>query len=243
MSTTERLIQRTFVELADTLVDDYDIISFLDTLAQRVADLLGVSACGLVLVDHHGTLNLVAASSEESRMLELVQLQSAEGPCLDCYRTGAPVHSADLAAADDRWPRFAAAARAAGYQAVHALPMRMRDTVIGAMNLFSAGTQPLDADAVELGQALADVATIGIVHERTVRHYEVVTEQLQTALNSRILIEQAKGVLAERQHISVDQAFDYLRSHARATNHKLVDTAAEVVDGSIDIGPPPTARR
>lgn len=240
MSTTERLVQRTFVELADTLVDDYDVISFLDTLAHRVAGLLEVDACGLTLVDHHGTVNLVAASSEDSRLLELVQLQNSEGPCLDCYRTGAPVHCADLTIADGRWPRFAPTARGMGFNAVHALPMRLRDTVIGALNLFSVTPQPLAPDRIELGQALADVATIGIVHERTVRQYEVVTEQLQAALNSRIRIEQAKGVLAERMAVSVDEAFHMLRTHARASNQKLSAIAQAVIDGAeINASPSP----
>lgn len=235
MRTIERLVQRTFVELADTLVDDYDVIAFLDTLAGRVPKLLDVAACGVVLVDHHGMLNLVAASSEDSRMLELVQLQNAEGPCLDCYNTAAPVVVADLNDAADRWPQFAPTARARGFRAVHALPMRLRDTVLGAMNLFSTTPGPLNGGRIELGQALADVATIGIVHERAVRQYEVITEQLQTALNSRILIEQAKGVLAERLNVTVEEAFITLRDHARSTGRKLVDTAQLVIDGTAEI--------
>ena len=239
MSTGERILQRTFVELADTLVDDYDIIGFLDTLAHRVTDLLEVAACGVVLVDHHGLLNLVAASDEDSRMLELVQLQNSEGPCLECYHHVASVHIQDLDAAADRWPRFVPAARALGFRGVHALPMRLRDTTLGAMNLFSTEPQPLATERIELAQALADVATIGIVHERTVHQYEVITEQLQTALDSRILIEQAKGVLAERLVVTVDEAFEALRGHARANGRKLVDVARSVVEGSVEISRQP----
>jgi transcriptional regulator with GAF, ATPase, and Fis domain len=241
MSTIDRRARDTFVELADTLVADYDVIDFLDMLARRAVDLLGVTACGLLLVDHHQVLNLVAASSEQTRLLELFQLQNSEGPCLDCYHTGMPVHSSDLAEVEERWPLFAPAAIDTGYAAVQALPMRLRDATIGAMNLFSAAPGALDPEAIALGQALADVATIGILHERAVRQHEVVTGQLQAALNTRILIEQAKGVLAERLSISVDDAFTALRGHARAGNHKLRDVATAVIDGSLDITalPPP----
>ena len=235
MSTTEQLVQRTFVELADTLVDDYDVIGFLDTLARRVTELLDVTACGIVLADHHGVLNLVAASSDDSRMLELMQLQNSEGPCLECYTSGAPVHCADLTAEGIRWPRFAPAACGRGFRGVHAIPMRLRESVIGAMNLFTARVQPLGTDRIALGQALADIATIGIMHERTIRQYEVVTEQLQTALNSRILIEQAKGVLAERLGTSIDEAFSLLRKYSRTRNEKLVDIARAIVDGRLQL--------
>ncbi|WP_053205531.1 GAF and ANTAR domain-containing protein [Jiangella muralis] len=234
MTTTDRQVREAFVELADTLVDDYDVIDFLDVLAQRVVKLLNVTACGIVLVDHHATLNLVAASAEQTRLLELFQLQNSEGPCLECYQTGVAVHSADLRADDERWPRFAPAARASGYAAVHALPMRLRDKVVGAMNLFDETGGALDEEVLALAQALADVATIGILHERTVRRHEAVTEQLQAALNSRIMIEQAKGVLAERLAVSMDDAFAIMRDHARSTNRKLRDVAAAVVDGRPD---------
>jgi GAF domain-containing protein len=237
MTITDRQVRETFVELADTLVDDYDVLDFLDVLAVRVVDLLDVAACGLVLVDHHGTLNLMAASSDESRLLELSQLQNDEGPCLDCYHTGASVSSADLRV-DGRWPRFTAVAGATGYVAVHALPMRLRDTVIGAMNLFGATPGALDDEALHLAQAFADIATIGILHERTIRQHEAVTEQLQGALNTRILIEQAKGVLAERLSVSMDDAFELMRDQARSSNRKLRDIAAAVI-GRPDPGTDP----
>lgn len=239
MTATDRRARDTFVELADTLVADYDVIDFLDTLAGRVVDLLGVTACGLLLVDHHQALNLVAASSEQARLLELFQLQNSEGPCLECYRAGTPVQCPDLTRVGQRWPRFARAALDTGYTAVHALPMRLRNEVIGAMNLFSATPGALDTEAVALGQALADVATIGILHERAVRRHEVITEQLQAALNSRILIEQAKGVLAEQLNVSVDDAFAVLRAHARAGNRKLREVAFAVIDGTLDLTAPP----
>lgn len=238
MSSTDRRVRETFVELADTLVDDYDVLGFLDLLAHRVVELLDVDACGVVLADHRGTLNLVAASSEETRMLELSQLQNSEGPGLDAFRAGLPVTFDDLAAGgDERWPRFAPAARSAGFAAVHALPMRLREMVVGAMNMFGRAPGSLAGESLALGQALADVATIGILHERGARHHEVVAGQLQSALDSRILVEQAKGVLAERLSVSVDDAFALLRGHARSTNSKLRDVAADVVDGTItDLG-------
>lgn len=235
MSSTDRLVRETFVELADTLVDDYDIIGFLDNLAHRVVRLFSVADCGLVLVDHHGTLNLVAASSEPTRLLELYQLQSSEGPCLDCFRSGEPAQCGDLATADEQWPQFAPAARAAGFAAVQAVPMRLRETAIGAMNLFSSRPVLLDDDEVGLARALADVATIGILHERTLRFHEGVTEQLQSALNSRILIEQAKGMLAEHLGTSVDEAFNLLRDYVRSRNLKLRDVARLITEGKLDI--------
>lgn len=235
MSSTESRVRETFVELADTLVDEYDVIDFLDMLAGRVVELLDVTACGLVLADHNGRLNMVAASKESARVLELFQLQNDEGPCLECYRHSTRVRCPDLGDADERWPQFAPAARDAGYAAVEAIPMRLRDTVVGALNVFSARPGVLNAEASALGQALADVATIGILHERTIRHYEDVTGQLQTALNSRILVEQAKGVLAERLNSSVDDAFSVLRDHARSANQRLHDVAQAVVDGNVHI--------
>jgi len=233
MSATDRRVREVFIELSDTLVDDFDIIEFLDRLAARCSELLGVSACGILLADHHGVLNLVAASTEQARLVELTQLQNSEGPCLDAFSTGHPVQHPDLREAQDRWPRFTAAAVGAGYLSVQALPMRLRDTVVGAVNLFSKSTGQLDADTITLGQALADAATIGIVHQRAMARQEIVTEQLQTALNSRVLIEQAKGVLAERSRITPAEAFVVMRSYARRQKRTLTSVAAAVVDHTL----------
>ena len=235
MSASDRRVRDAFVEMADTLVAGFDVIDFLEMLARRAVDLLGVTACGLLLVDHHGTLNLVAASTERARLLELFQLQNSEGPVLECFDRGQPVQCPDLAQAGTRWPRFARAARDGGFRAVHALPMRLRAETIGAMNLFSADAGALDPEAVEVGQALADVATIGILHERAARRREVITEQLQAALKSRVLIEQAKGALAAGLQISVDEAFAELRKYARDNNYKLRDIAEAVVVRGLDI--------
>src|SRR5690242_7807708 len=203
-----------FVEMADTLVDDFDVIDFLHVLTERCVQLLGISAAGLLLTDGQDTLQLVAASSERTRLLELFQLQTDQGPCVDCFHTGQPISVADLPTAG-RWPRFTAAAAEVGFSAVHALPMRLRTEVIGALNLFDVEPGALDEGKLRIGQALADVATIGLLQQRAIHRRDVVTEQLQAALNGRILIEQAKGVLAERLRLPVDQAFTVLRSGAR----------------------------
>ena len=209
---------------------------FLNGLTERCVQVLGVSAAGLLLTDGRDTLQMIAASSERSRLLELFQLQTDQGPCLDCFRTGQPVSVADLPSAG-RWPRFTAAAAEVGFAAVHALPMRLRTEVIGALNLFDTEPGPLDDGRLRIGQALADVATIGLLQHRAIRRRDVITEQLQTALNSRILIEQAKGVLAERLHLDVAEAFTVLRDVARNNNRRLSELAEAIVDGSEQIPP------
>jgi transcriptional regulator with GAF, ATPase, and Fis domain len=230
-----------FVEMADTLVADFDVIDFLHTLTERCVQLLGVSAAGLLLTDQRGMLQVVAASSERTRLLELFQLQTDQGPCVACFRTGRPLSVADLPASASRWPRFAAAAAEVGFAAVHALPMRLRDNVIGALNLFDVNPRALPEGQLHIGQALADVATIGLLQERAIRRGDSVTDQLRTALNSRILIEQAKGVLAERLQLDMDQAFRLLRDSARSNNRRLSDLALAIVDGSEQLLP--SARR
>jgi len=226
-----QLLSEAFVELTDTMVADFDVIDFLHVLTSRSVELLDVSAAGLLLADSRGELRVVAASSEAARLLELFQLQSDQGPCLDCFRSGRPVAATSLSA-DRRWPRFAAAAGQAGFSAVQALPMRLRNQVIGALNLFRDTPGAFDADSVHVGQALADVATIGLLHERSMRRSDTLNEQLQTALNSRVIIEQAKGKLAERLGIDVNQAFTLLRDQARNRNQRLSDLARAFVDGT-----------
>jgi transcriptional regulator with GAF, ATPase, and Fis domain len=227
-----QLLSATFVELTDTMVADFDVIDFLHVLTDRTVQLLDVAAAGLLLADPRGELRVVAASSDAARLLELFQLQNDQGPCLDCFRAGQPVDAPDLAAAAQRWPRFAAAAQQAGFAAVQALPMRLRDQVIGALNLFRATPGAFDPGGIRIGQALADVATISLLHERSMRHSDMLNEQLQTALNSRVIIEQAKGKLAERLGLDMSQAFSLLRDHARARNLRLSDLAQGFVDGS-----------
>ena len=236
------LLAETFVELTDTMVAGFDVIDFLHLLTDRSAQLLDVSAAGLLLADPRGDLRLVAASSEAARLLELFQIQNDQGPCLDCFRAGAPVSAPDLAAAAGRWPRFAAAAQEAGFAAVQALPMRLRDQVIGALNLFSASPGELSAADIRVGQALADVATISLLHERGIRQSDALNEQLQTALNSRVLIEQAKGKLAERLGVDMEQAFNLLRDYARSRNLHLSDLARAFIDGTESLTGPAANR-
>ena len=226
------LLSDTFVELTDTMVVGFDVIDFMHMLTNRSVQLLDVSAAGLLLADPRGDLRVVAASSEAARLLELFQLQNDEGPCLDCFRSGQPVQAADLAAVAPRWPRFAPAAGQAGFTAVQALPMRLREQVIGALNLFRASPGPFDPTNVRVGQALADVATISLLQERNMRHSDTLNEQLQTALNSRVIIEQAKGKLAERLGLDMDQAFNLLRESARTQNRRLSDLAQAFVNGT-----------
>jgi len=221
-----------FVELADTLIDDFDLVDFLSQVTHRCADVLSVAAAGVLLTDQRGGLRVVAASTEETRLLELLQTQIDEGPCSDCFHTGRAVVVADLSTETERWPRFATEAIRTGFHSVHALPMRLRSDVIGALNLFGRRVGVLDDETIRLGQALADVATIGLLQERAIRHRETLAEQLQTALNSRVVIEQAKGVIAERRQVDMDQSFSLLRNAARNTNRRLSEFAQAVVDGT-----------
>jgi len=225
-------MSETFVELADTMVTGFDMMDFLHALTGRSVQLLNVSAAGLLLADPRGELRVVAASSEAARLLELFQLQSDQGPCLDCFRSGQPVTAADLTTQAGHWPRFAAAARDAGFTAVQALPMRLREQVIGALNLFRAAPGPFDPATVRIGQALADVATISLLHKRSMERIDTLTEQLQGALDSRVIIEQAKGKLAERLGTDTNQAFSLLRDFARARNLRLSDLAQAFVEGT-----------
>ncbi|MEU9960653.1 GAF and ANTAR domain-containing protein [Streptomyces sp. NPDC050982] len=228
----QQLLAKTFVELADNLVADFDLIDFLRLLTDRCVGMLGAGAAGVLLADRDGKLRVMAASDEQVRLLELFQLQNDEGPCLECFRTGAPVIVPDLAREADRWPRFVTAAHLSGFGAVQALPMRLRDEVVGALNLFRATPGPFDPAATLIAQALADVATISLLQQRTTHRSTVLNEQLQTALNSRVLIEQAKGKLAERQNIDMEQAFTALRGYARSHNRRLVDVARAFINGS-----------
>jgi transcriptional regulator with GAF, ATPase, and Fis domain len=235
----ERHLTDVFVEMADTLVADFDLIDFLHMLTQRCVQLLDVSASGLLLTDQRGALRVTAASTEQTRLLELFQLQVDEGPCLDCFRAGEPVAVPDLSDAADRWPQFAPAAVDTGFAAVAALPMRLRDEVIGALNLFDTRRATVTADKQRLGQALADIATIGILQERAIRTRDILTQQLETALHSRIIIEQAKGVIAEREGLDTGQAFERLRAVSRSRNRRLAELAQMIVEGSELLPPPP----
>jgi len=241
----ETTLAKTLVELADTLVADFDVVELLTVLTDGCIDVLDVGAAGLMLVAPEGDLRVMASSSETMRILELFELQSQEGPCLDCYRTGRPVLNHDLATADDRWPRFAPEALAVGFHTVHALPMRLRGTVVGALNLFHIHPGDMRQADIDAAQAMADVATIAILQHRAAHEAQLLNEQLDRALNSRVVIEQAKGMLAERLGVDLEQAFATLRNHARNHNHQLVEVARNIVDGTITastLDPPPPAK-
>ena len=223
-------LARIFVEVADTLVDEFDLIDFLQMLVTRAAELINNSTAGLLLSDQHNELRFMAASDENTRSLELFQAQNKQGPCLDAFRTGRPVVNIDLEHGSTLWPLFAPTAAAAGFRTVHAFPLRLRREVIGALNIFGSTTGMAFDDAdTQIMQALADVAAIALLQERSIHHSELLTEQLQGALNSRIIIEQAKGVLANTHHTTPDQAFTLLRDYARRGNHRLLDIAITVV--------------
>lgn len=217
-----------FVDVADTLVDEFDVVEFLQMLSQRVAGLFDTGEVGLMLADHRNRLTFMAASDESARLMELFQLQYGEGPCLDAFRTARPVTNVNLAGATEKWPGFAPRAAQAGFESAHAFPLRLRKEVIGAMGVFGSSTELDEADA-QIVQSLADVAVIGLLQERTIRRGEVLTGQLQGALNSRIVIEQAKGIVAQAHVVSPDDAFTLIRDFARRNNRRLSEVAETIV--------------
>jgi hypothetical protein len=238
----EALLARTFVELADTLVDDFDVVELLTLLARRCVEMLDVAAAGLMLVSAEGDLRVVASSSEEMRLVELFEIQSQEGPCPECYRTGEASVTEEIMADDVRWPLFGPVALKAGFRAAHALPMRLRGVTIGALNLFRTEAGGLDKSDLVAAQALADVATIAILQHRAAIQAHLVVDQLNHALNSRVMIEQAKGILAERSGLDMEGAFSWLRAHARNNNQLLVDVAQSIIDGRLAPDPPVAGR-
>ena len=229
MTVSAERLAKVFVEVADTLVDEFDIIEFLQMLAHRVAGLVDASAVGILLADQQGRLQFMAASDENTKLLELFQLQNYDGPCLDAFNTARPVINVDLRAAGGRWPRFAPRAATSGFRSVHAFPLRLRGDVIGAMNVFGTDVGGFDDADVQIVQALADVAAIGLLQARAIRRGEILTEQLQGALNSRVIIEQAKGAIAQARNITVDAAFELIRAYARRTNSRLSEVARQIV--------------
>ena len=230
----EPRLAHVFVELADTLIDQFDVIDFLYLLVDRSVELLHVDAAGIVLADRRSRLRVLASSAEQARLLELFELQNSEGPCLDCYLSGEPVVNVDAGAARERWPRFSEVLVAAGFRSAHALPLRLRTQVIGAMNLFCARAQ-LSEDDLVIGQALADVATIGLLQERAVHHQEVLAAQLEAALNNRTLIEQAMGVLVEGSGLEPQTALNQMLSYARRRQRQLAAVATDVIERSLDV--------
>jgi len=232
----ETLLAHTFVDVADTLVADFDVVDFLTVLTSRCVELFELSEAGLLLADPPRGLRVAASSSHDARVQELLGLQHDDGPSLDCYRTGEPVRCEDLSSAVERWPRFAPKALASGWASVHALPMHLRDDVIGSLNLLRAEPGSLPPADLVAAQALADVATIGILQHRAAEEHRLLAEQLLCALNSRIAIEQAKGVLAEHARLGMDEAFAALRRYARDNNQRLVDVSHAVVERRLAAG-------
>lgn len=230
-----RRVSAAFVKIADTLVADYDVVDLLHTLVDESVALLDAAAAGLLLVDPAGDLQVMASTSEESQLVEVLQLEAGVGPCVDCFRTGTVVAINDIAADGAPWPHFQAAALSQGFESVHAVPMRLRGNTIGALNLFRHETGPLSTEDAALAQAFADVATISLLQERALRESDIVNEQLQRALNSRIMIEQAKGVIANTANVTIDQAFFLLRSYARSHNQPLSQISKNVVERTITI--------
>jgi GAF domain-containing protein len=231
--TREADVVRSFVEMADTLVDDYDVVDLLTRLSHRCVSLLGVSAAGVMLVSPTGHLGLAASSSEAMRLLELFELQAQEGPCLDAFRTGERIEQENLDAQTGRWPSFAAAALEAGFQSAIALPLRLRDVTLGALNLLNTDRNPTDEADLIVVRAFADLAALSILQHRASEEAQHLNEQLSAALSSRVVIEQAKGVIAERAGLHLDEAFAQLRAYARNHNRRLTDVAQAVVDGTL----------
>jgi hypothetical protein len=228
-------LAETFVELADTLVAGFDSVEFMHLLANRCVATLEVDAAGILLVDHHGELQVLGSSSDRARLIELFELQHRQGPCMECYLTSAPVTVASFTGSPQRWPEFSAVAKDAGFGALHALPMRLREQTVGALNLFSVEEGELSEPTLRVAQAMADVATIGLLQAQIISHRELLAGQLQHALQSRVLIEQAKGVLAERLQIDMSTAFETLRQYARSHRDYLSNVAENVIAGTIDM--------
>jgi transcriptional regulator with GAF, ATPase, and Fis domain len=237
----EALVVRALVEMADTLVGDFDVVDLLTRLADGCVNLLGVSAAGVMLASAQGDLRLVASSSEAMRVLELFELRAQEGPCLDGFRTGEPVEHENLRAGSGPWPQFASAAIEAGFQSVSALPLRLRHAIIGALNLFNVEQTPIEAVNLVMARAFADLAAISVMQHRASTETQRVNQELSHALTSRILIEQAKGVIAGRTGIGIEEVFARLRRYARSHELRLTDVAQAAIDGTLDAlawGPP-----
>jgi GAF domain-containing protein len=232
--TREADVVQSLVDLADTLVGDYDVVDLLTGLTDRCVRLLGATAAGVMLASAGGGLRLVASSSETMRVLELFELQAEEGPCLDAFRTGERVAHENLRAGTGRWPRFATVALEAGFRSVFALPLRLRDMTIGALNLASEEQAPMAEADVLVARAFADLATISVIHQRATVETQSVNEQLSRALTSRIVIEQAKGVVFARSGVDMSEGFVRLRAYARSHNLHLTDVAQAAIDGTLD---------
>jgi GAF domain-containing protein len=233
--TRESRLLETFVTLTDSLVADYDVLDVLQTLVDRAVELFDAAAGAIHLRGNDGALTVAASTSERSSFIGLLQLNAGEGPCITAISTGRLVTSHDAAALQQRWPRFAAASRERGYVGVHAIPLRLRGEVIGSLNLFRETEGALNGADAQAAQALADVATISVLQHRTTADATLAADQLQRALESRVVIEQAKGYLARAFGIDMDNAREILRRHARTTQRRLTDVAVDVASGSVPL--------
>ncbi len=229
----ETQINNAFVAVADTLTTDFDVVELLHTLVEQCTQILGIAAGGLMLVDEEGHLQLMTSTNEEADFVEVMQINASEGPCIDCFTSGVAVSVPDIQTIGARWPVFQAAALQGGFRSAHATPLKLRGQVIGTMNLFGTKPEALSDRNAAVAQALSDVATIGILQERLVREGSIVAEQLHAALDSRIVIEQAKGMVAQSLSIDMDQAFAVLRAHARNRNLTMRFVAEEVSNGRL----------
>lgn len=234
MTTREDLLARTMVDLADSLVDDFDIVELLTILTDRCIELFGITASGIVLRAPSGDLRVMVSSSDSMHLLELFELQAQEGPCLECVRNGEPLVNVSLDDTSERWPRLTPRARTAGFRTVHAVPLRLRGEIIGALNLFHDTDATLSDGEVRMVQALADVATISLLHHRVASEAQLLNEQLERALQSRVTIEQAKGMVAQQSGLDMERSFALLRGHARRTGRRLAELAADIVAGEAD---------
>jgi GAF domain-containing protein len=231
----ETRISAAFVALADTLTTEFDVVDLLHTLVQQSVEILDMRAGGIMVADGAGELQLMASTSEAATLVEVMQLAAASGPCIDCFKNGAAVSVSDIEDVVSRWPEFSGAALAQDFRSVLATPMKLRGRVIGTMNLFGATAAEVSARDAAVAQALADVATIGILQERLIREGNLIEEQLQHALDSRIMIEQAKGVIAHSLSLSMDDAFGLLRKYARDGNLTIRSVAKRVSDRELSV--------
>jgi hypothetical protein len=228
-----RAFLETFVTLTDTLVDDFDLIELLHLLTMRAVDFTAADEVGILLIGDEDVLQCLAASTERTRLLELFQIQNAQGPCRDCVVTGAPITVADLQTQQDRWPLFTPRALSVGFRSVDTVPLRLRGQTLGAMNLFSVQRDGIGPGGRLVAQAMADVATIGILQQRSLREAQTLSGQLQQALNSRVAIEQAKGLVANQAQVDMDAAFNLLRRYARHRNHALGAVVEQIINHTL----------
>jgi GAF domain-containing protein len=236
--TREEKLLATFAKLADTLVADYDVVDLLQTLVDTCRDVLDTSAAGILLAAADGELEVIASTSEASRLVETMQLGAEAGPCIESFHTGRVVSLPDISEAPEDWWRFRDSAIEQGFFSVHAIPLRLRETTIGTLNLLRDTVGELDSSDAVAAQAFADVATIGILHERSLRESSLLAEQLQTALNRRTVIEQAKGVIAYTHKVPMDEAFGLIRRYARSHQLPISQVAAQLVDMSLTLDDP-----